>query len=354
MPKGKAVYRYSGKRLTGINELKGCIKTPVVILGSGTSLRKLDWRWIPAGWPVFAVNEAVACKPGRNDYWVLSDKPIVREYGGKVAPVTTILAMHEATHTIEAACPKNKIYTTNSMSEVKPYRNGYEFFSRGTVLIGAIEMAKWMGAKEFYIFGLDCYRHEGGIQGGYYFDGRRPKVATEHLQIDRERVRLRGQGAPRIYVTRRLAKMINRLKAAKDAGLWKKIKVHCVNSPWSQNGVFPHMTAEEFQEIAKDFPSQIEIDEEAARQDGNLPSTEGDTTDESRAVKGQAEAGADHGAGLGDGAGEPGPSPDTGDGNGDEGGDPEVLGDRNSQGDDVTGDDPGAGAAEEEGNVYDL
>jgi len=117
----------------------------------------------------------------------------------------------------------------------REYDNGYEFFSRGTVLIGAIEMARYMGIEEFYIFGLDCYR----TKDSYYYDNRTPEHGTERNIHNAKRDGDR-------YVTYRLKRMISALNIVKSSGLWEGISVYCVNSPQSMQTAVPKMTLEDF------------------------------------------------------------------------------------------------------------
>ena len=124
--------------------------------------------------------------------------------------------MHQAANFIHNRSKAPDIYTMNSMPlPPKDYNNGYEFFSRGTVMIGAIEMARYMGIKEFYIFGLDCYRTEKD----YYYDGRTPEHTSE------KNPRRNGGGWMRkgwaykegILVSHRLQRMIDILDVAKES-----------------------------------------------------------------------------------------------------------------------------------------
>jgi len=237
-----AVDRFAGGVLTGIQDLKGKHKNArVVVCGSGTTLNDLDMRDIPDSWVVVAVNEAIRKIGARADYWVLSDDPIVRGYAQYCPKSVTILAMHQATVTIKVAKPHNKVYTVNSINVVSTPNDGFNFFSRGTVLIGAVEMLRYAGATRFYCFGLDCYRTEKE----YYYDGRKPPMVTEQ-QCRAEEM---SRGVPpgvRIYVTSRLKNMIRKLGDLKKGGLWDELHIHCVNSPYSQQDVIPKMTIDEY------------------------------------------------------------------------------------------------------------
>jgi len=238
------VARFAGARLTGIKALQGKHKrASVAVCGSGVTLNDLDLSRIPDHWIVVAVNEAIRKLGSRADYWVLSDEPIVRGYAKLCPRDVTILAMHQATISIPAVCPHHEFYTVNSINKIVTPDDGFNFFSRGTVLIGAIEMLRYTGAKRFYCFGLDCYRTEEA----YYYDGRKPPMVTEQRCDDRER----GQGVPpgvRIYVTSRLQNMVKKLNELRREGLWNEVEIFCVNSPYSQQTAIPKISPEEFKQ----------------------------------------------------------------------------------------------------------
>lgn len=242
------VYRHAGEKLSGIVRLRNRhTSVPVVILGSGPTLKGFDPSLVPEEWPIVAVNEAVAYG-GRVDYWVLSDEPIVREYAHRCPMSVEILAMNEATLTIRKAVDGNVVHTVESMAKPAEYENGFEFFSRGTVLIGAIEMFRWMGVRRFFCFGLDLYR----TKTEYYYDGRKPGPTTEHKFLNHERVRKTPRDVD-IWVTAKLKRMIQKLQEAKASGLWDKVEIFCVNSPYSQQDTFPKITLEEFDGFAKRY-----------------------------------------------------------------------------------------------------
>ena len=237
-------YRFSGKKLTGIEKLKDAHKgKSAVICGSGTTLRDFQTDWVPEDWPLVAVNEAIGKLGERATYWVLSDTPIIKEYAAKCPKTTAVLAMHQATLDINGACPEQVVYTVNSMNDAKDRNNGYEFFSRGTVLIGAIEMMRWMGIRKIFCFGLDCYR----TQDSYYYDGREPKIVTERAIYPIDQVARLKPGL-KIWRTPRLKRMVQKLHMAVESGLWKEMEIFCVNSPISQQEVFTMMTLDEFEE----------------------------------------------------------------------------------------------------------
>ena len=247
------VYRHGGKELSGIVEMRGTHKgRTAAICCSGTTLRDLDLNIIPEEWIKVGVNEGIRKLGAMADHWVLSDTPIVRQYS-KICPSGVhILAMHQATLTIEAACPKNKVSTVESKMESRNFDNGYLFFSRGTVLIGAIEMLRYMGIRKIYIFGCDCFRKEG--DDGYYYDGRKPPLTSERMTYPFERVTSKTvPHTERLYVTVRLKRMIIKLQEAKESGLWDKMKIYAVNTPYSQQTAMPLIDLEEFaQHVERD------------------------------------------------------------------------------------------------------
>jgi len=238
------VFRHGGTKLTGIKKLRNKFKgQTAVICCSGTTFKSFDDKMIPPEWTVFAINETIRKLQARANYWVLSDDPIILEYAQFCPPATDVLCMHEGTKIIRRHCKSDNIHTVESMAKVRHYDNGFEFFSRGTVMIGAIEMARYMGFKTFYIFGHDCYR----LKDEYYYDGRKPIPLSENNLNEGQRVIHKMPVGSRVYVTPRLKAMIGKLEMLSDFGLWKDIEVWCVNSPLSQQKVIPKMGLEEFQ-----------------------------------------------------------------------------------------------------------
>lgn len=252
-------YEFQGKKLTGIGKLRGALRgKPVALCCSGTTLADYDDARVPVGWARIAINEAIRKLGDRADYWVLSDDPIVLEYAALCPERTTVLAMHNATRIARRHLRRHTIYTVNSMPKVGNYDNPYEFFSRGTVLIGAIEMARYMGAERFFIFGLDCY----SLRDRYYYDGRTPPALSEKKRDSVTRVR---HGLPpdvHIYVTARLRNMIKRLGEVKAKGLWRGVEIRCVGSPHSQQQAIEKMSWEDFDKLVG---SERELEPPSAR-----------------------------------------------------------------------------------------
>lgn len=257
-------YRAFGRELTGINALKGRRKgSSGIILCSGPTLKNLDLGKIETKRAtLFAVNEAIGKAGSLADFWVCADDEIVVQYASKCPASTKILAMRQAVRYVPGHLPKKQTYTVDSMSDPKEFGNGYQFWSRGTVLIGAIEMGRFMGIDEFYIFGLDCFR----TRTDYYYDGRKPQFATEHKLLDSERVRktVTGEG---LWITAKLKRMIEKLDITVKQGLWDDIDIWCVNSPDSQQNAIPKITMAEFIERQKaDEGTNSEIDAVGVRE----------------------------------------------------------------------------------------
>jgi hypothetical protein len=247
MTQAQQVFRHGDTKLTGITQFKNTHEGgTALICCSGTTFAKYDDKWAPRSWKRFAINEAIGKLHDTADFWVLSDNQIVFEYAGKCSPKVKILCMHEATKIIKKHCRSHEIHTVESMNKIRPYDNGHEFFSRGTVMIGAIEMARYMGFKRFFCFGLDCYR----LLDQYYYDGRRP-IPLSEKQFDPRRRAFHGLPTEaRVFVTARLKLMITKLNEVKASGLWDGIEIYCVNSPWSRQEAIPLMELARFLELA--------------------------------------------------------------------------------------------------------
>jgi hypothetical protein len=241
------MYRYGGMKLSGINDLKGKhAGGTAVMCCSGVTFKDYDDKKIPKDWIRFSINETIRKLGGDTRYWVISDDPILSEYHDYCPANVNVLAMRQATRIAGKVLPKNRVWTVDSMADPADYDNGYQFYSRGTVLIGAIEMARWMGINRFFCFGLDCYC--GSMDSDYYYDGRRPQHASEHQRLHKEQVK---DSPPdlRIWVTHRLRKMIEKLNAVRAAGLWDGIEIHCVGSPSSQQNAIEKISDKDFDKL---------------------------------------------------------------------------------------------------------
>ncbi len=251
-------------KLTGIRSLKGTEKgRTAVIWCSGPTFSSYDDKEIPEDWVRFSINETIQCNwdgwCGRNpEYWVLSDLPVVGKFAKYCPKDTTILAMHRATETINSACPRNKIYTVNSMpdTDIKTFDNGYEFFSRRTVMIGAVEMARYMGFTRFFVFGLDLFR----LPSKYYYDGKDAiwmgeRRSPQQFMIRTPGVKHEGQ---RIYQTPNLRAARMMLHEVEKAKLWSDIEIHVVGSPHSQQDTVPKMDRLTFDSILVDEATVVE------------------------------------------------------------------------------------------------
>jgi hypothetical protein len=240
------VQRHRGAPLTGISELKNSRKDQsAVVCGSGPTLNDADAliNAVPGGWPIVAVNEAIRKLGSKATYWVLSDTPILREYARYCPPDVTVLAMHDASVDAHRVLPNNIVLTVESQAESKDYDDGINFFSRGTVLIGAIEMLRYMGVGRFFCLGLDCYR----TKKLYYYDGRKPAALSGQRTSFKDEVRLEGsKRSICVWVTPKLVRMIEKISEAMASGLWDKIEVLCVNSPYSQQTAIRKLSGDEF------------------------------------------------------------------------------------------------------------
>lgn len=241
------VFRHGEVKLSGIEALKGTHNgETAIICCSGTSLSDYDDELAPRAWKRFAINEAVKKLGPAADYWVLADDPIAHEYGKHCNERTTVLCMHQATRIIRELCKSRTIHTVESMPKPGRYHNGFQFYSRATVMIGAVEMARYMGFKRFFIFGLDCFR----LKERYYYDGRTPLSNAENEFREDQRVLSGITPGSRIYVTPRLKNMIEKLEIVRASGLWAGLEMWCVGSPNSQQKAIPKLSFEEFLRIA--------------------------------------------------------------------------------------------------------
>lgn len=228
---------------TGIAALKDSLpNATAVFCCAGTSMQHYDDTIAPSDWPRFAVNGGIKNLNDNADYWALADAPIVHEYMAWCLEITIVLAMHEAGPLCKRLMSNpDHVYTVDSTNEPILYDDGKSFFSRGTVLIGALGMARYMGVRRAFVFGLDCYR----TRAAYYYDGRRPTVATEAKPTREDEI----EGG--LLVTPRLRRMIEKLDEARAAGLWNDMEIWCVGSPRSKQKAIPLMTIEEFTKIAE-------------------------------------------------------------------------------------------------------
>lgn len=255
------VYMFRDTKLTGIGKLKNIHQgRKVALCCSGTTFENYEDSNVPGDFLRVAVNEAIRKLSDVADYWVLSDIPIVLEYAHFVKPQTTVLAMHESSTKINRFCKTAKaIYTVDSMPKPGKYDNPYEFYSRGTVMIGAIEMLRFMGVREFFVFGLDCF----ALRDKYYYDGRRPVPLSEKRINQATRIKRDLPPEVRIFLTPRLSNMVKKLDEVAASKLWQDTEVFCVASPYSQQKAIPKMSLDEFLAYTKpaDPTSQCLVEE---------------------------------------------------------------------------------------------
>lgn len=243
--------------LTGLADLKDSHQHQTAVMcGSGPTFATYQNATIPKSWVRFALNETIRTLGENANYWVLSDEPIVNRFSRYCLPSTRILAMHRASQLINKTCAQHWIRTVNSMDEIRDYKNGYEFFSRRTILIGAIEMARWLGFTRIFIFGADFYR----LQNAYYYDGTEAISQSERFVTQQQEVQGVRHNGSRIYQTRALFDASQMLLKMKRSGLWDNLSIHVVNSPVSQQEAIPKMGLDEFSAIIK---AEVEVDVKA-------------------------------------------------------------------------------------------
>ena len=123
-------------------------------------------------------------------------------------------------------------------------------------MIGALEMARYMGFRKFFIFGLDCY----AMRDHYYYVGshperssasRRPLPLSEKRRDESTRVKRGVPNDVRIYVTPRLKNMIQKLNDVRTSKIWKGVEMWCVGSPWSQQTAIARLSLDEFDAVCK-------------------------------------------------------------------------------------------------------
>lgn len=246
--RAREIARRTGKWMpTGIDDLRGTLDgRTAVFCCAGTSLEASypEARPIPAAWPIFAVNGGIRLVAPDAAFWVLADLPIVQEYAGYCPPHVQVLAMHEAGPECLRNMMRHEVRTVDSTSDLRDLGDGYRFYSRGTVLIGGLLMARWMGVRRAFVFGLDCYR----TREAYYFDRRKP-LSRGESHPDRKDSRPHPEAGPGAVITSRLAKMIDRLDAAKAAGLFDGMELWCVGSPHSAQRALPKMDVADFRRV---------------------------------------------------------------------------------------------------------
>lgn len=252
------MFKFRNTRLSGLADLRGShAGETAVITCSGPTFAAYRDEPFPRDWSLIAVNETIKHVGSRADYWVLSDEPVVERYADHCPESVRVLAMHRAAELVPAAMPHHWVRTTVSMEEIKDYGNGYEFYSRRTVLIGAIEMARWLGFTRFFVFGLDLFR----LRNSYYYDGSNALIMGERHAESRHIVPLPARWLDqRIYQTPNLRGAANALGLVKHSGLWKEVEIFCVGSPVSQQRSVPLMTIEEFREVVgKEGQSEVAV-----------------------------------------------------------------------------------------------
>jgi hypothetical protein len=241
-------FRRSKTPLTGINDLKGKYAGKTAVFWcSGPTFATYDNARVPEDWVRFSINETIRTHGNQADFWVLSDQVIVDRFATMCPEDVWILAMHASTDTIAAKCPRNKVWTVNSMDEIKDFANGYEFFSRRTVLIGGVEMARYMGFTRFFVFGLDLFR----LRRSYYYDGAEAIAMADRGAKNEHMVRtLNRHEGQRIYQSPHLRQARLTLESTAMRKLWAGLDIHVVGSPLSCQSAVPKMSWEDFDKEA--------------------------------------------------------------------------------------------------------
>lgn len=235
--------------LTGVGHLKDAAPSHkrAIIFASGPTLSEVGEEDLKkmGRLPIFGINEVV--RDFEPDWWITSDQTSVTRYAKYVKTNTRVLTTHRACHWIEAALPEHvkgdTLLSVLAAPQVQEYDNPFEFYSRRTTAIAAIEFLRYAGFKTIYVFGLDHFCTDSMY---YYFgnDGmkrpkRTPKV-VQHYKGDR------------VKVTPTLEAGAVALESANEK-LWDKIDVVIVNSPMAMIDGFEHLTKDEFYaEIEKD------------------------------------------------------------------------------------------------------
>jgi hypothetical protein len=248
-------YKWRNCFLNGMVELKDKHKGgSCVVWCSGPSFAEYDDSLVPDSWPRFSINETIQLNfegyKGRiPEYWVLSDLPIVGKYASHCPKETSIISTHRASETIREECPSNKVHCILAQPEpIQDYSDGFQVFSRRTVCIAAVEVARYMGISNVYVFGLDHFR----LRSSYYYDKTDANLINDrrcpHEFLVPGPERYKGE---RLYQTPSLRQGARMMDSVVRAGLWKSINVFNVNSPASRVFCLEKMTIEEFSEVAK-------------------------------------------------------------------------------------------------------
>lgn len=242
-------FHFRGTQLSGICELKDKYSgETAAIWCSGPTFADYDDALVPSHFQRFAINETIRTHADKADWWVLSDQPIVDHFSQYCPEHVKILAMHRSSVEIHRRARAKQIWTVNSKDDPRDYGNGYEFYSRRTVAIGAVEMARFMGFRRAFLFGLDLFR----LRASYYYDGANAISMSERrsgLQyVVRGGLQHKGQ---RIYQTPALRAARDALARVRKFGLWDEIDVFCVGSPNSQQESVPKISLEEFRSIVE-------------------------------------------------------------------------------------------------------
>lgn len=268
---------FKGNPLTGIEELEGTLEgRSAAIWASGPTFADYNDGLVPEDVVRVAINETVKSPPATPDFWVLSDTIIVEKFARYCPAETKVLAMHMASLSIDAHCGADEIFTVNSMPEPpEEYDNPFQFFSRKTVVIGAVEMLRFMGVKRFFFFGFDAFR----TAKAYYFNGDNAFAMGEQRVGRQFQIMGKVHNGQQIFCTPNLSMGRNMVHRARKA-LWDPAGVELwnVNSPNSQQTAIANITWAEFVAIFDAELSNEEKEPSAAPRkdlpDANAPKPE--------------------------------------------------------------------------------
>lgn len=211
-----------------------------VLLCPGPTLRDFDKAGVPASLPRIAIGCAVKKSLGSTTYWSVESYDTFLDYGkfcpssakALVGPHAWAMVSRLLPHIAPTKAPRVQIQTTDR----RPTAGDPEppFSAHGDHLIWTIEVLRFMGFAEVYVYGLDLFREAGD----YYWCDRKPTGVCELRTVAPYQIRKTAGYA--IWTTPRLKETADRLEAAFGSGAWAGIKIFAVGSPWSQSP-FPKM-----------------------------------------------------------------------------------------------------------------
>jgi hypothetical protein len=231
-------FHYGDVQLSGIAHMEGRhAGETCVVLCPGPTLSDYRDKGIPPSWKRVAVDGAIERLGAKADYWVVSDVPVVEAFAQHCPETVTVLAMHEATTVVGRLLPSHEVHTVTSMPAARDYGNGFEFFSRGTVAIGAVEMGRYLGFLRFFVIGLDLFDPRGPAQPRSKKGKPRPWHKEHRGRFDLVQTRAQRRAAQRI-------------DEVMDAGLWQEVEVYAVGALAAQHAL-PRLDWEELHALTR-------------------------------------------------------------------------------------------------------